>query len=121
MSKKEDTPEYTIHYHVEEEEPVDLEGDPETEVSQYRRRRTPARRTPARRPGYYVPPRRRIYYPPRYVYGCPAGTTAYYVQYGDTVWGIAEDFNVDIDDLIAANPGMDPENLDVGERICIPR
>ncbi|NPV90620.1 MAG: LysM peptidoglycan-binding domain-containing protein [Firmicutes bacterium] len=67
-----------------------------------------------------MPPRRR-YYPPRYGYGCPAGTTPYYVRYGDTAWGIAQEFGVDIDDLADANPGVDLNSLDVGERLCIPR
>lgn len=44
----------------------------------------------------------------------------YAIQLGDTIYSIANQFNVSIDDLIYANPGLNPYNLAVGQIILIP-
>src|SRR5215207_9742580 len=44
----------------------------------------------------------------------------YIVQSGDTLSLIATRFNVTIDELITANPGLDPNVLSEGQRIIIP-
>ncbi|MBC7325206.1 MAG: LysM peptidoglycan-binding domain-containing protein [Moorella sp. (in: Bacteria)] len=52
---------------------------------------------------------------------CPAGTFPYAVQAGDTYWLLAQRFNTTIEAIMAANPGVDPNNLQIGQVICIPR
>src|SRR5699024_4845766 len=44
----------------------------------------------------------------------------YIVQLGDTLSLIASRFNVTINDLIAANPALDPNVLSEGQQIVIP-
>ncbi len=51
---------------------------------------------------------------------CPSGTFAYIVRPGDTIFTLAQRFNTTVDAIIAANPGINPNNLQVGQRICIP-
>ncbi|HZK35200.1 MAG TPA: LysM domain-containing protein, partial [Bacillota bacterium] len=51
---------------------------------------------------------------------CPSGTTAYTVRAGDTFFSIARAHNVSVDALIAANPGVNPDRLQIGQIICIP-
>ena len=51
---------------------------------------------------------------------CPAGTFSYTVQPGDTVFAIAQQFNTTVDAIVAVNPGLDPNVIFVGQRICIP-
>lgn len=50
---------------------------------------------------------------------CPEGNY-YPVKPGDTLYAIAGFYNVSLDDLIEANPGIDPYRLFVGQIICIP-
>ena len=58
----------------------------------------------------------------------PRGTTPppkcdgfyYVVRPGDTLFSIARMYNVTVDQLIRANPGIDPNNLMVGQLVCIP-
>ncbi len=50
---------------------------------------------------------------------CPEGNY-YTIQPGDTLYRIARFFSVSLDDLIEANPGIDPDRLMVGQVICIP-
>jgi hypothetical protein len=50
----------------------------------------------------------------------PMGTFLYTVQYQDTLWLLAKRFNTTIDAIIMANPGINPDGLFVGQRICIP-
>lgn len=51
---------------------------------------------------------------------CPAGTTSYTIRAGDTFYAISRRFNVSLDALMAANPGVDPDRLFIGQIICIP-
>jgi len=52
--------------------------------------------------------------------GCPSGTFAYIIRPGDTFFGLAQRFNTTVEAIQRANPGVDPNNLQVGQRICIP-
>jgi peptidoglycan endopeptidase LytF len=52
---------------------------------------------------------------------CPANTQPYTIRAGDTFFAIAQRFNVSLEALIAANPGVNPDALLVGQVICIPR
>lgn len=58
-------------------------------------------------------PRQPIYPP------CPEGNY-YTIKTGDTLYSLARFYNVSLDDLIEANPGINPDNLRVGQVICIP-
>lgn len=53
------------------------------------------------------------------VSSCPGGTL-YTIIPGDSLFGLARRFNITIDAIIAANPGINPQNLIIGTRICIP-
>ena len=53
-------------------------------------------------------------YPP-----CPGGTI-YIIRAGDTLYAIAQRFGTTVNALIAANPGINPLNLIIGQPICIP-
>ncbi|MHB1391672.1 MAG: LysM peptidoglycan-binding domain-containing protein [Clostridia bacterium] len=50
---------------------------------------------------------------------CPEGN-CYLVQAGDTLYAISRFYNVSLDDLIDANPNVDPELITQGQVICIP-
>ena len=52
---------------------------------------------------------------------CPAGTQPYIIQAGDTFYSLAIRFNTTVAAIMAANPGVDPNRLMIGQRICIPR
>ncbi|KNZ69794.1 peptidoglycan-binding lysin domain-containing protein [Thermincola ferriacetica] len=52
---------------------------------------------------------------------CPDGTRPYKIRRGDTFYSIAVRFGISLDALLAANPGVDPDALRVGEQICVPR
>ena len=47
------------------------------------------------------------------------GINQYTVQAGDTLWDLANDYNTNIEDIMAANPGIDPDNLQVGQVIAL--
>ncbi|WP_084170997.1 LysM peptidoglycan-binding domain-containing protein [Desulfofalx alkaliphila] len=51
---------------------------------------------------------------------CPAGTFAYVIRTGDTFFLLAQRFGTTVDAIRRANPGVDPNNLQVGQVICIP-
>lgn len=42
------------------------------------------------------------------------------IEEGDTLYNIAQAVNVSLDELLQANPNVDPENLQIGQHICIP-
>lgn len=50
---------------------------------------------------------------------CPGGTL-YTIQSGDTFFKLSQRFNVPLDAILAANPGVDPKNLQIGQLVCIP-
>ena len=49
-----------------------------------------------------------------------ATPTAYLIQKGDTLLGIAIQYNVSLEALEAANPGINPANLQIGQTVFIP-
>ena len=51
---------------------------------------------------------------------CPENTMSYTIRTGDTFYRISQVNNVSLDALLAANPGIDPDRLQVGQVICIP-
>lgn len=51
---------------------------------------------------------------------CPAGTMPYTIKAGDTFFLIARTFGVSVDALLAANPGVNPDRLQIGQVICVP-
>ena len=51
---------------------------------------------------------------------CPAGTFAYTIRTGDTYFSLAARFNTTVSAITAANPGVNPNALQVGQVICIP-
>lgn len=51
---------------------------------------------------------------------CPAGTMPYVIRAGDTFYAISRTFNISLDALLAANPGVNPDRLFIGQVICIP-
>ena len=51
-----------------------------------------------------------------YIYGY----SIYTIKNGDTVYGIANKFNTNINRIIAANPNINPSNLTIGSQITIP-
>lgn len=53
------------------------------------------------------------------VIACPGGQI-YTIVAGDTLYSIAVRFNVTVNAILAANPGLDPNRLFIGQRICIP-
>lgn len=50
----------------------------------------------------------------------PAGSQTYTVQAGDIPGSIAAKFGITVEALLAANPGIDPTNLQIGEVLIIP-
>ena len=50
---------------------------------------------------------------------CQAGLFPYVINLGDTLGGIAKRFNTTVSSLIAANPGINSYNLQIGQIICI--
>ena len=51
----------------------------------------------------------------------PEGPKTYIVESGDTLFSIAEEFGVSIDQLLAYNPEItDPNNIPIGSQIIIP-
>jgi LysM repeat protein len=50
---------------------------------------------------------------------CPNAST-YVIQSGDTFYSLARRFNVSVDTLLAANPGINPDLIRIGQSICVP-
>ena len=51
---------------------------------------------------------------------CPPGSTQYTIRAGDTLFSLAIQFNTTVQAILAVNPGLDPNNLRIGQIICIP-
>ena len=51
---------------------------------------------------------------------CPEGTYEYTIERGDTLFDLAQRYNITVDAIIGANPGIDPDRLRIGQVICIP-
>lgn len=52
---------------------------------------------------------------------CPPGLYPYIIRPGDSLWLIARRFNTTIQEIESANPGLDANNLKIGQTICIKR
>lgn len=50
---------------------------------------------------------------------CPTGRF-WRVEEGDTLFKIATELGLALEDLLELNPGIDPENLQVGQLVCLP-
>ncbi len=50
----------------------------------------------------------------------PGGGSTYTIKSGDTLADIAERFGVSLEDLLAANPGIDPSLLHTGDSVKLP-
>lgn len=75
-------------------------------------------------PGAY-PEEYKMHYPScPYMRNCHGGGVPQMVKYtiraGDTLWNLAEQYNTTIEAIMAANPGIDPDNLQIGQMIMIP-
>jgi len=55
----------------------------------------------------------------RQVPSCPGGIL-YRIRPRDTYYQIAQRFGTTVEALVAANPGVDPRNLMIGQVICVP-
>lgn len=58
--------------------------------------------------------------PPEEEPTAPAGGTVYIVKSGDIPLTIAEQFGITVEELLAANPGIDTRGLQVGQELIIP-
>jgi phage tail protein X len=52
---------------------------------------------------------------------CPPDHSARYVQPGDTLAGIALEYGTSVESILESNPGIDPNYLRIGQRLCIAR
>ena len=50
---------------------------------------------------------------------CPANSFAYTIKSGDTLYHLARRYNTTVNAIMKLNPNIDPDNLNVGETICI--
>jgi peptidoglycan endopeptidase LytF len=47
-------------------------------------------------------------------------TFPYIIQADDTIWDLADQYDTTVEDIMAANPGVDPDNLYIGQVIYVP-
>ncbi len=50
---------------------------------------------------------------------CPSGVY-WEVAAGDTLYGIAREVGTTVQQLIELNPGINPNNLQIGQQVCLP-
>lgn len=51
---------------------------------------------------------------------CPQGSFAYTIRPGDTLYLLAQRYNTTVEAIQRLNPGINPNNLQIGQVICIP-
>lgn len=51
---------------------------------------------------------------------CPQGSFSYSIKSGDTLYLLARRYNTTVEAIMAINPGINPNNLQIGQVICIP-
>lgn len=52
---------------------------------------------------------------------CPLGSIPYTITQGDTIGSIALRFGTTVEAMLENNPDVDPYNLQIGQRLCIPQ
>ncbi len=56
----------------------------------------------------------------RTIRNCPSGSFAYTIRSGDTLYLLAQRYNTTVEAIMRINPGINPNNLQIGQMICIP-
>ncbi|HLS53434.1 MAG TPA: LysM peptidoglycan-binding domain-containing protein, partial [Tissierellaceae bacterium] len=51
---------------------------------------------------------------------CPANSFEYTIKSGDTLYNLAKRYDTSVEEILAINPNLNPYNLQVGQKICIP-
>lgn len=51
---------------------------------------------------------------------CPAGSASYTIKSGDTFYVLAQRLGTSVVAIIALNPGVNPNALQIGQQICVP-
>lgn len=51
---------------------------------------------------------------------CPENAVMHVILAGDTFWKLAKRYGTTVEAIEAANPNIDPLNLQIGETICVP-
>lgn len=51
---------------------------------------------------------------------CPADTVEYTIKAGDTLYNLAREYNTTVDAIMRVNPDLEPTNLQIGQKICLP-
>ena len=51
---------------------------------------------------------------------CPQGTFRYTIQSGNTLWKLSQAYGVSVQSILDVNPGINPQNLQIGSTLCIP-
>lgn len=52
---------------------------------------------------------------------CPTGTNPYSIRSGDSLWVLAHRYHTTLEAIMEVNPGIDMNNLYIGQIICIPQ
>ena len=51
---------------------------------------------------------------------CPPGSFPYVIGPGDTLFRLAQTYDTTVNAILSFNPGIDPDNLQIGQTICLP-